>query len=492
MGLFVNSNVASLNAQRNLSQSTNSLGRSFQRLSSGLRINSARDDAAGLAISNRFTAQIRGLNQAVRNTNDGISLSQTAEGALQETTNILQRMRELSVQAANDTNTQTDRESLQAEVDQLVSELDRIASTTNFNNQKILDGTFLGARFHVGANARETITVNVADTRSTALGRQVRFTGESAVAAQATGALAADDLTINSVTIRATVAADDALSTTNRASSAIAKAAAINDSTAFTGVRAVVEAAETTGTAGITTATLNAVNYIAINGEVVTGFVIQNDDADNALVNGINAVADQTGVVASLNDEHRLVLTAADGRNIEIETVGDGINTGFSVGGVEGMQVVGGRLTLQSNEQISIYTDNANIATKLGGSNDSIGTNNAGDTSIYGINSNNAVSTVDITTRNGANLAIDIIDVGLGQVSSIRADLGAIQNRLESTVNNLSATSENLSAARSRILDADFAEETAIFSRNQIVQQAGISVLAQANQQPQVALSLLA
>ena len=171
MGLFINTNVAALNSQRNLTGATGALGRSFQRLSSGLRINGARDDAAGLAISNRFTAQIRGLNQAVRNTNDGVSLAQTAEGALQETTTILQRIRELAVQSANDTNTASDRESLNAEVDQLLAEIDRIATTTTFNNNTILDGSFTGAKFHVGANARQTIGLTTTDSRSSALGR---------------------------------------------------------------------------------------------------------------------------------------------------------------------------------------------------------------------------------------------------------------------------------------------------------------------------------
>ena len=202
MGIFVNTNVASLNAQRNLLQSGNKLGQSFQRLSSGLRINSAKDDAAGLAITNRFTSQIRGLNQAVRNTNDGISLAQTAEGALQETTVILQRMRELSVQSANDTNTASDRESIQEEVNQLISELDRIATTTNFNTQNILDGTFNKGKFHVGANSRETITVTTVDARSARLGRQSRNDG----VAISSGAFVDNDIAINSVSVRATEA----------------------------------------------------------------------------------------------------------------------------------------------------------------------------------------------------------------------------------------------------------------------------------------------
>jgi flagellin len=477
MGLYINTNVASLNAQRNLTNSTSSLSRSFQRLSSGLRINGAKDDAAGLAISNRLTAQIRGLNQAVRNTNDGISLAQTAEGALGETQNILQRIRELSVQSANDTNSASDRESLQAEVEQLTAEINRIGETTTFNNNKILDGSFLGASFHVGANSRETITVNVADGRATSLGRQARNDG---TVVSAGVSIASGSLAVNGVSIRGTVAADDTVSTTLNDGSAVAKAAAINDSTRFTGVRAIVNKSEDSNNADITNGVLNSVDFIRVNGETITGITVQNGDADDTLVNAINAVTDKTGVIASLNDASQLVLTAQDGRNIEVtaSTVAAASITGLN------SEVTGGSITLQAERQVTINNGTANINAGTG-----FGTGQG--EFIYGVNNANTVSTIDITSREGANLAIDIADVAIGQVSSIRADLGAVQNRLESTINNLNATAENLSAARSRILDADFASETAQFTRNQIIQQAGVSVLAQANQQPQVALSLL-
>ena len=486
MGLFINSNIASLGAQRNLNGATSDLGRSFQRLSSGLRINSARDDAAGLAIASRFTSQIRGLNQAVRNTNDGISLAQTAEGALQESNNILQRMRELAVQSANDTNTASDRESLQAEVDQLLAEVDRIAGSTTFNGQSILDGSFTGAKFHVGANARETIAVSTTDARTSTLGRQARNDGVAVTMA----ALAEDDLVINSVSIRATVATDDTLSTSQATASAIAKATAINDASAFTGVRAIVGESSVTGTAIISATTLDSTNNLVINGQTITGFNVQDNDADGKLVDAINAVADTTGVVASFNSDRQLVLTAADGRNIS--ATANGTATRLNIAAAVGVEVVtGGTLTLQSDSQYSV-TVAAGVDAEL------IGHGTVGATEIGGVNSSFALSALvtggaaAITTRAGANVAIDVLDEAIGQVSSSRADLGAVQNRLESTVNNLSATSENLSAARSRIQDADFATETAAFSKNQIIQQAALSVLAQANQQPQVALSLLA
>lgn len=479
MGLMVNTNTASINAQRNLNNTTRSLGQSFQRLSSGLRINSAKDDAAGLAISERFSTQIRGLNQAVRNTNDGVSLAQTAEGGLQESGSILQRMRELSVQSANDTNTTADRESIQEEIGALVDELDRIATKTTFNNQTLLDGSFTGAKFHIGANFRENLTVSVKDSRSDALGRQARYSSSVDITTAGAGdALSDGDVTVNGVTIRSTVAADDQLSTTLNAASAISKAAAINDSSNFTGVTAIVEKTEIVATADITAVTMDSTNNIAINGKVLTGFRVQDNDADDTLINQINAVSDETGVVASLDVDNRLVLSADDGRNIELSVLGNGTRTGL--GGV-GTSVTGGRLTLQSEDQ---YQLGGAATSKLG----DVG--GAGAT-LFGVNSDNSVQNIDVTSRDGANEAIATLDIAIGQVSAHRGELGAVQNRLASTVRNLEVSSENLSASRSRIRDADFASETATFSRNKIVQQAGVSVLAQANQQPNIALSLL-
>jgi flagellin len=319
--------------------------------------------------------------------------------------------------------------------------------------------------------------VNVADGRATSLGRQARNDG---TVVSAGVSIASGSLAVNGVSIRGTVAADDTVSTTLNDGSAVAKAAAINDSTKFTGVRAIVNKSEDSNNADITNGELNSVDFIKVNGETITGITIQNGDADDTLVNAINAVTDKTGVIASLNDASQLVLTAQDGRNIEVtaSTVAAASITGLN------SEVTGGSITLQAERQVTINNGTANINAGTG-----FGTGQG--EFIYGVNNANTVSTIDITSREGANLAIDIADVAIGQVSSIRADLGAVQNRLESTINNLNATAENLSAARSRILDADFASETAQFTRNQIIQQAGVSVLAQANQQPQVALSLL-
>jgi flagellin len=473
MGLLINTNQSALSAQRQLNNSTGALSRSFERLSSGLRINGARDDAAGLSITTRFTAQIRGLNQAVRNSNDGISLAQTAEGALNETTNILQRIRELAVQAANDTNNDSDRASLQAEVSQLKDELDRIAETTNFNGNKVLDGSFLARDIQVGANVGETLSVSIAGAGTDDLARQARYDGDGAVTGAAlTAGTVAGQLKINTVTIRSTVDADDTYSTVDEDGSAIAKAAAINSSSESTGVRAIVGTTTLTGGAAVAGGELNETDYITINDVEISGFSIQANDADGALRDAINAVSEDTGVTAALTSDGELELTAVDGRNIDLQITG---GAATEIG--QAAATAYGDITLQSNENFTIDAGQALIGFTSGG--------------VYGVNSEEAVSSVDISERAGAVQALDTIDLALENVSSQRAKLGALQNRLESTINNLSTTSENLSASRSRILDADFAAETAQLSRNQIIQQAGVSILAQANQQPQVALALL-
>ncbi len=472
MGLFVNTNVRSLNTQRSLNYSSRELDRSFQRLSSGKRINSAKDDAAGLSISTRFSAQIRGLNQAVRNTNDGISLVQTVEGALHESVSLLQRLRELSVQAANDINTTDDRESINFEIQSLIKELDRIAENTLFNNKRVLSGEFMQSYFHVGAGADDAIQVNVRDARAKSLGRSA--IRETAVVA--TGALNrnAGDVLINGITIRTTSASDDSLSTSFAGGSAIAKAAAINDASKLTRVKARVIASEDSDNADIAGGTLDNQSFIQINGVVLTSFNVAVDDADHELRNQINAVSDQTGVLAEYDEDNRLRLTAADGRNIEV------LVSDANAAAVTGLadQVTTGRLEFSSDEQFTI----------TGGQVEDLGV--VGD-QVVGVDSLRSVSTIDVLSRANANTAIVIVDRALEQLSGDRAAYGALLNRLESTTRNLENISENASASRSRILDTDFAKESAALARGQVLQQAGVSILAQANQSPQLATQLL-
>ncbi len=473
MGLIINTNISSLNAQRSLLHSSNKLAKSFQRLSSGLRVNSAADDAAGLAISERFTSQIRGLNQSVRNSNDAISLTQVAEGALQETTNILQRIRELAVQSGSDVNTDADREALNDEVAQLQGELQRIGETTTFNGQKLLDGSFNDKFFHVGMNFRETVRVRVRDARSETLGRWAVFTG----APTTTNALATGDLALNGVSVRATRAQDDTFSTSFATGSAIAKAAAINDSTSFTGVSAYANSAVRASQAAVAGGTLDQNNNVVINGRTITGLEVSADDANDALIRAINAEFDSTGVVARRDANGRIELESRDGRNIAVSFNGNGgVISGLDPTNAGG--VTSGTVTLHSESQYELSGANETFIGFV-------------DSQLIGVNTAQAMGTVNISDRDGANLALLIADRALMQVTKDRAQLGAVQNRLESTISNLTTVAENATSARSRILDADFAQESANLAKNQILQQAGTAILAQANSSSQNVLSLL-
>jgi len=470
MGIYLNTNVSALVAQRNITLNSSRLDRAFQRLSSGLRLNTAADDATGMAVSERFGAQLRGLAQATRNANDAISVAQVAEGALGESTNILQRMRELAVQAANDTNTTADRVALQAEVSELVLELDRIGSTTRFNSLSILDGSFAGATYHIGAYANETVGVSIRDARPAALGRQATFTG---VIVPVIG-LAAGDLTINGNPVRATQTVDDTLSTVNPDGSAIAKARAINDSTAVTGVTAKVLPAVLTFPNAIGGGVMTGADNIVVNGQIISSVNVSPDDAAGTLVQAINEVFDRTGVSASLDANHRVVLTAEDGRNIEVQVNG----AGGAITGIAANTVQTGALNL--------YSD---TAWTLGGANNGAVGMPVGHAEL--VTSVDAVTTLDVTTRFNANESILKLDRALQDIAQDRANLGAMMNRLQTTLSNLTTTSENSATARSRILDADFAVESTALSRGQIIEQAGISVLGQANQSAQQVIALL-
>ena len=470
MGLFVNTNVSSLNAQRNLGHSSRGLATSIERISSGLRINSAGDDAAGLAISERFHSQIRGLSRAMRNANDAISLTQVAEGALQETTDILQRIRELSVQAANDVNTDSDRQAVQDEVDQLVDELNRIGDTTTFNRRNLLDGSFNDAFFHVGAFARETVRLSLRDARASSIGRHAGATG----AAVSDDALVNGDVIVNGVTIRATQATDDTLSTSLATASAVAKASAINDSSEFHGVTARALPTQLTGVARMQGGQLDGDNYLVLNGVVITDFDVGPDDAGHELTRAINEHSGDTGVIASHGINGALVLTAEDGRNIDLRAVGNAAQ----IAGVPPVLVQTASIHLTSDEDIV-----------LSGANEAW--TGFGDDQRVAVSDVDAVSTIDLRSRQGANTAIEIIDRAIQDINDDRVQVGAVANRLQTTLDTLANSVERSTAARSQIIDADFAHETAQLSRYQILVQAGTSILGQANSQPQAALSLL-
>lgn len=472
MSLTVNVNVASLNAQRNLNNSTSALNKSLERLSSGYRINRAGDDAAGLAISEGLRAQIQGLNQAARNANDGLSLVGTAEGALSESTSIIQRIRELAVQAANGTNSDANRASIQNEVTSLVAELDRIGNTTQFNGRNLLDGSFSSVDLQVGANVGQTISVSVSEARASNLGSIAEMAGSALADGLAAGDL--DDITINGTAIDNPVAGDDTVSSSGNALSAIALAAVINRASGATGVQAEVEATAEAGTAAVGGGTFDATNSLSINGVTIAGTFVAND-ANGALVDAINAVSQQTGVTAS-TASGVLQLAAEDGRNIAVTTAG----TGHTISGLNGSAttiVAKAAVTLRSASSFTVAGGDA--------------TNGGLTATTQNVDATTAINSIDVSTASGAQDAIRTADFALAQVTEIRAELGAVTNRLDSTISNLQTTAENLSASESRIRDADFAQETAALTRAQILQQAGTAILAQANIVPQAALSLL-
>ncbi|MDB6046624.1 MAG: flagellin [Gammaproteobacteria bacterium] len=474
MSLVINTNVMSLDAQKNLTKSGNALATSLQRLSSGMRINSAKDDAAGLAIADRFTSQINGLNQAAANANDGISLAQTGEGALQEVTNNLQRIRELSVQSLNATNSASDRQALDAEVQQLKAEIDRVAQTTNFNGVKLLDGSFSSQTFQVGANQGETISVSaISSARTSALGQSY---GASQIGTQltaATGITAAGQFTIN---------ATDVFSGSTIAGNARDIAAAIN-SKGITGVTATAGATTAAGaytaTASITagTATLT-INGIAI-GLNLSG--VGPTDVANTL-SAINNNSAATGVTAT-NNGGAITLTASDGRNI---------TTAFALGTATNaaLQDVGlGTVNATSYGSYSLqYTGTSQLV--IAGS-AAAGVKGQASITLASQATGTAISNVDVTNVTNANATLTSVDAALRQIDSSRAALGAYQNRFQSAINSIQTTSTNLTASRSRIQDTDFAAETANLTRAQILQQAGTAMIAQANSAPQQVLSLL-
>jgi len=484
MAATINTNVASLTAQRNLGMSQASLNTSIQRLSSGLRINSAKDDAAGLAISDRFTSQIRGLNQAVRNANDGISLAQTAEGALKASGDILQRVRELGVQSANATNSAGDRKAIQAEVGQLLSELDRISTTTEFNGQKLLDGSFGSATFQVGANANQTITATTGNFRTTTYGAQLNATKLVEAAATATS-LAGTVVIAGLQTKTATLTATDTAATAAAAINALA------DATGVTASARNVSELKFAATGAISLA-VKGDNTTAAN---VTFNVTGNTAAGLAeAVKALNDVASQTGVTAKLNAAtDGIVLTNEAGSDINLanNSAAAGItlaalNAEGTLAGASGAPVFGAATAAAAAASVisrGTLEFNSDKGYSLTGTSALAPTTAAA--------SLKAVNTIDVSTVEGSAKALKIIDAALSSVNGQRASFGALQSRFETTVNNLQSTSENMSASRGRIQDADFAAETANLSRAQILQQAGTAMVAQANQLPQGVLALL-
>ena len=574
MPLVINTNVAAINSQRQLMNSGGALDKAMERLSSGQRINSAKDDAAGLAISNRMTSQIRGLDQAIRNANDGISMIQTAEGAMQEVTNILQRMRELSIQSANGIYSDADRATLNAETQQLKLELDRIADTTSFNGQILLDGSIGKTNLQVGSEANQTIEISVGSFKTSSLGGLSGDTvGEATTGLAALNTLAAGDLIINDTSI-------GALTTGTTLNNTLALLNASLDGKGAL-ASAMVEVSGTSTGSGVLVPGTSSLTIEVLDGDGETqSYVITGTNNLKELVAKINA---ETGVEATINDAGRMVLnrngaesititdsstnneasglengpvnfslvftdtstdkrgvkieagtiTAAeilalgidmqdDNRNLQGATVGAAasvLNKGdLIINGVEIEAITLPGATAAANLTELIKKINEQSAATGVVAFAGIGTSNLALRSVtgeeisieYGIGAiagtvatqtglqernasegGGSVTSIDISTAAGAQKSIAILDRAIDQVNDTRAGLGAANNRLEFTVNNLANVSEKTAASRSRIVDADFAAETAALSRAQVLQQAATAMLAQANARPEQVLSLL-
>jgi len=487
MASVINTNVASLNSQRNLSTSQSQLNTSIQRLSSGMRINSAKDDAAGLAISDRMNSQIKGMTQATRNANDGVSMAQTAEGALSSSGDILQRVRELAVQSSNSSNSASDRKALQTEVTQLTSELSRIANTTEFNGQKLMDGTMGTANFQVGANAGQLISMTGANFNTNVYGNnQVSLDAGAAKGDGTTNAV------IGVTKISGALGSEDISSVATDTAKTLA--AKINDKSGDTGVTATARTDALFKTDGADSA--YALDVSSDNGTAirvsfsVSGTGTKAEDYA-AAVSAFNAQTAKTGITAQYDTAGGgLKLTNASGNDIKLKnsnvaTTGadfsvasykaDGTaNADVPVVANTGTGNVNGRITLDSEKSFSVVDTAAGTGFNL-----------------EAASSLKSVADLDISTFEGAQMAIKTADAALAAVNGQRAEYGALQSRFESAISNLSSSTENLSASRSRIVDTDFAAETAKMTRGQILQQAGTSMLAQANSLPNGVLSLL-
>lgn len=506
MGSVIATNIASINAQRNLYGTSNGLNVTFQRLSSGFRINTAKDDAAGLQISNKLGSQIGGLTVAARNANDGISLSQVAEGAVGEATNLLQRMRDLAVQSANGSNGPSERSALQQEVAQLKSELNRIAETTRFGSAVLLNGTFGSRSFQVGANAFETISVTMGNVRADATGSYRVDTAAGVNLLDASATLGTDNTVTNAVagdTITLSGFLGTADITYAAAASARDIANAVNFVSSDTGVNASARTvAQLSGlaTAGTLSFQLFGSNTDTANPIVISASITDVDDL-TPIADAVNRFNAETGVSAEIvvdpaTGDKNVHLISETGTDIKVvdfnNSAGAGGTIAFTPRDFNGealagstaatlvpagndSAVIAGMVRFDSSRSYTVTAAAADIFA-------AVGTQSAGLEDVANLN---------IATGIGAQEAIIIIDKAIEAIDSVRGDLGAVQNRFISTISNLNSVNENVAASRSRIRDTDFAQETANLSKFQVLQQAGLSVLAQANAQGQNVLQLL-
>lgn len=485
----INTNIGAINAQSNMARVNDDFNTAMNRLSTGLRVNAAKDDAAGMAIGEKMTAQVMGLNQAIRNAADGKNLVDTTEGAHLEVSNMLQRLRELAVQSANDTNTASDRGHLQAEATQLVSEINRVAESTTFNGVNVLDGTFKNKQLQIGADDGTTMTINVDSAKATDIGAH-QLKSEADIAA-----FSAETVTISGhrgseqFTTATTDSAKDIAARINGVSSATGVDASAKTSAVLEG--------PTDGTNAVATTVSFKINSVDIK-----TVAIPVDDPNGgqrlaSLRDAINDQTSQTGVTAEINDEGAIVLTDVDGDDIAITnfatsttgssmtiTTGDGAATD-DLDGTTSSVTMKGQVNMSSTNTFAVATTASGAA--------------ATETSFLAVDtakqhfasSLDSVAEVDITSAEGANAALKVIDTAVSKISETRAALGAVSNRLDSVISNLTSISTSVQAARSQVMDADFAKESTNLARGQILSQAATAMLAQANSSKQGVLQLL-
>jgi flagellin len=527
----INTNISAIAAQNSLRVTGLSQTTAMERLSSGIRINSAKDDAAGLAISTRMTSNIRGISAAIRNANDGISLTQTAEGSLISVGDNLQRIRELAVQSANSGNNASDRAALNNEAAQLISEIDRIANNTTFNGIKLLDGSYKDQTLQVGSGneANDRIAISIGDARTGRLGAAT--TAEVVGEAITNGKKIADgEVTLNGHNVGATTS--DGVSVVLSEGSAISKANAINAIANKTGVIAAAKASSVTFTAtGVASGDNDKFKFL-LNGVLIKGSVETLSTeisasssavgSANDIAAAVNAQTAQTGVYATVGENGKYTLTASDGRNIVLSTdkslvlkaqgldatstsssdIGQWSSTGIDQTNMSWVSLsTGTALTTANSDEdgnsiivyggIDLTTDSVQGITLGGTASNPANLGISADYYAASSSSGSGVGSVNLNTSSGAQSALTTLDRAINTVTDMRAAMGAYQNRLTASISNLENTSMNLTASRSRILDTDYAKETTNLAKAQIIQQAATAMLAQANQSAQSVLALL-
>ncbi|MBN1477307.1 hypothetical protein JXA47_11185 [Candidatus Sumerlaeota bacterium] len=477
LGIRINQNIASLLAQQSLNRSTDRLTKLYEQLSTGDRINSAGDDISGLSMSQSLRTQVQSMDRAIRVANDGLSVIDTAESALSNMENTIQRIRELAIQAANDTLGDEDRTSIQLEIDQLVEEIDRLATNVDFSGKRLLDGSFVNQRIQLGVNAVDHISVSIEDMHTTNIGLRAIVTGLFTVSSDP---LTSEDVFINGIEI--SESESDGVSFVAPDASAIAKARAINRHMSQTGVTATVEAAvhHTEGAHIQPTNLDGTTSALFINGINIGPVTVTDSDSTGALRAAINAHSYVTGVVATLGDSGELVLTAEDGRNFQVTTIGNiAGDIGLTIADTDlTAEVVSGRITLSGSDAISV--SGADIR--------QIGFDATQE--VTQPDPATALSFIRVTTHEDAEEAIATTDSAIKQLNNLRTRLGALANRIESSTEAAEIHRDNLEAADSRIRDTDFSAATADATREQVIQQAATAILTQANLLPQLALQL--